>query len=56
VLAEAATGADLVVVGARGHGTVGAAVLGSVSTWLLHHVDQPVAVIPFAGSTDEPSE
>ncbi len=37
---------DLVVVGARGHGAVGAALLGSVSTWLLHHVHRPIAVIP----------
>ncbi|HSL74003.1 MAG TPA: universal stress protein [Ilumatobacteraceae bacterium] len=39
---------DLVVVGARGHGAVGAALLGSVSTWMLHHVHRPIAVIPFA--------
>jgi len=53
VLAESAADADLVVVGARGHGAVGAAVLGSVSTWLLHHVDTPVAVIPVAGSDED---
>lgn len=45
-LAEAAADADLLVVGARGHGAVGAALLGSVSTWLLHHVDCPTAVVP----------
>ncbi len=38
--------ADLVVVGARGHGAVGAALLGSVSTWLLHHLHRPIAVVP----------
>jgi nucleotide-binding universal stress UspA family protein len=38
--------ADLIVVGARGHGAVGAALLGSVSTWLLHHVHRPIAVVP----------
>jgi nucleotide-binding universal stress UspA family protein len=41
--------ADLLVVGARGHGAVGAALLGSVSTWLLHHVHRPIAVVPLAG-------
>ncbi len=41
-----AESADLVVVGARGHGAVGAALLGSVSTWLLHHVHRPIAVVP----------
>lgn len=47
-LAEHAEEADLVAVGARGHGAVGAALLGSVSTWLLHHLHRPVAVIPLA--------
>ena len=46
-LAAHADEADLVVVGARGHGAVGAALLGSVSTWMLHHVHRPIAVIPF---------
>ena len=46
-LAAHAEDVDLVVVGARGHGAVGAALLGSVSTWLLHHVHRPVAVVPF---------
>jgi nucleotide-binding universal stress UspA family protein len=46
VLAARAADADLLVVGARGRGAVGAALLGSVSTWLLHHVDRPLAVIP----------
>ncbi len=45
-LALHAEQADLVVVGARGHGAVGAALLGSVSTWLLHHVHLPIAVVP----------
>ena len=45
-LAAQAENADLVVVGARGHGAVGAALLGSVSTWLLHHLHRPIAVVP----------
>lgn len=47
-LSSHAEEADLVVVGARGHGAVGAALLGSVSTWLLHHVHRPIAVVPLA--------
>lgn len=39
---------DLVVVGARGHGAVGSALLGSVSTWILHHVHRPIVVVPFS--------
>jgi nucleotide-binding universal stress UspA family protein len=34
------------IVGARGHGTVGSAILGSVSSWLLHHAEAPVVVVP----------
>lgn len=45
-LASAAATSDLLVVGARGHGAIGAAVLGSVSTWLLHHVHEAMVVVP----------
>ena len=45
-LASQADDVDLVVLGARGHGAVGSALLGSVSTWILHHVHRPVAVVP----------
>ena len=45
-LAEAAGHTDLIVVGARGHGRIGAALLGSVSTWLLHNAPCPVVVVP----------
>ena len=45
LVAESA-GADLVVVGTRGLGRVSAAVLGSVSTYLLHHALCPVEVVP----------
>jgi len=52
-IAEAAVDADLLVIGARGHGAVGSAILGSVSTWLLHHVDGPVVVVPHPEDTAE---
>ncbi len=45
-LKELSDESTLFVVGARGHGAVGAMMLGSVSTWLLHHVDVPMAVVP----------
>lgn len=45
-LAEAQDGADLVVVGTRGHGRIAAGVLGSVSAWLLHDSTLPVVVVP----------
>ena len=56
-LSAAAEDADLLVVGARGHGAVGSAVLGSVSTWLLHHCKIPIVVVPFAAPSEkEPNE
>jgi nucleotide-binding universal stress UspA family protein len=39
------TGADLVVVGTHGHGVVGRALLGSVSTGVLHHATCDVLVV-----------
>lgn len=47
-LLDAGRSAALVVVGARGHGPIGAALLGSVSSWLVHHADRPVVVVPSA--------
>ena len=35
----------LVVVGSRGHGAVGGALLGSVGLHLLHHADCPVLIV-----------
>lgn len=53
VLADVAASADLLVMGARGHGAIGAAVLGSVSTWLLHHVDGAMVVVPHELTDDD---
>jgi nucleotide-binding universal stress UspA family protein len=47
LVAESAK-ADLVVVGARGNSGLSAAVLGSVSTDLIHHSEAPVVVVPAA--------
>jgi nucleotide-binding universal stress UspA family protein len=38
--------ADLIVVGARGRGTIGAAILGSTSTRILHESAAAVVVVP----------
>lgn len=45
-LVEAAAGADLVVVGSRGLGTVRGVLLGSVSQHCLRHAPCPVAIVP----------
>ena len=44
-LAADVNGADLVVVGARGHSVAHRVLLGSVSTRLLHHARRPVLVV-----------
>ena len=45
-LAEAASGTDMVVLGARGHRRFAATLLGSVSTWMLHGASCPIVIVP----------
>ncbi len=44
-LTEAAVGAELLVLGSRGHGDVATLMLGSTSHTVLHHATCPVAII-----------
>ena len=45
-LAEAASSADLVVLGARGQRRFAATLLGSVSAWMLHGAAHPTVIVP----------
>jgi nucleotide-binding universal stress UspA family protein len=45
VLVDASAGADLVVVGSRGHGGFVEALLGSIGQHCVHHANCPVVVI-----------
>lgn len=46
VLPEVATGARMLVVGSRGHGTFAGLMLGSVSQHCVQHAPCPVVVVP----------
>ena len=45
VLVRASVDALALVVGTRGHGTLAAAALGSVSSYCVHHANCPVVVV-----------
>ena len=51
VLLDAAAGADLLVVGSRGHGSFVDALLGSVSQNCVHHAQCPVVIMRGADET-----
>jgi nucleotide-binding universal stress UspA family protein len=46
VLLDVAAGADLLVVGSRGHGGFAEALLGSVGQACVHHAQRPVVIVP----------
>jgi nucleotide-binding universal stress UspA family protein len=46
VLLDAATESDLLVIGSRGHGGFGGALLGTVSHYVVAHAGCPVVVVP----------
>jgi nucleotide-binding universal stress UspA family protein len=48
ILLRAAEGADLLVVGSRGHGAFAGMLLGSVSQHCVHHASCPVVVVRHA--------
>ena len=52
MLMRAAAGADLLVVGSRGHGAFAGMLLGSVSEHCVHHATCPVVVIRHAHPLD----
>ena len=55
VLVQASVGADLLVVGSRGHGGFTALLLGSVGEHVVAHAACPVLVVPHAQQTSPPA-
>jgi nucleotide-binding universal stress UspA family protein len=53
MLLEAAAGADLLVVGSRGHGGFRGLLLGSVSQQCAQHARCPVVIVPAPESADD---
>ena len=53
VLIDAASPDVLLVIGTRGHGALSRAVMGSVSSSVLHHVQGPVVVVPEPAPHDD---
>lgn len=45
-LVESSAGADLLILGHRGHGLLGSAVLGSVGLYCVLHATGPVTIVP----------
>ena len=51
-IADAARDDDLLVLGSRGHGTLGRALLGSLSARLIADAGSPVLILPRAAGED----
>lgn len=54
VLVEESQGADLLVVGSRGHGGFAQLLLGSVSQQCAHHAECPVVIVHAKRNTTKP--
>lgn len=48
--------ADLVVLGSRGYGPIRGVMLGSVTTYVVHHLACPLLVIPPQGDRDDATD